>query len=315
MKKEIKLVAIVLVALIVFLSGFGLGATKGININFSGDINVNDGASSSADVAGTTAAVTTTAAAQTTTAAASSDDTGSAETTTAAAGADDTADTTAAASTSSLPTGVDEIAAKYNEVVNAAKTAQNVTIYRYEAISLNLTDCSISFATSTVNSILQQFVTPTERTTEITNGYTDGGTGANTATNYIYPMNRDAEVQGSYLSSATAVENADGGYTMTLVFAAENSDFDGTTSTEPTGHNSAMDPLNLGTLDISPASIDSASMVYSGATVTATVNADGLLTEMHLDLPMEGGGTGSVIGFSVSLEIEGAMDGKITLTY
>ncbi len=312
MKKEIKIVAVVLVALIVFLSGFGLGAPKGININFSGEINVNDSASSSSDASATTVATTT---AVTTTAAASSDDTGSAETTTAAASSDDTADTTAAASTSSIPTGVDEIAAKYNEVVNAAKTAQNVTIYRYEAISLNLTDCSISFATSTINSILQQFVTPTERTTEITNGYTDGGTGENTATNYIYPMGRDAEVVGSYLSSATAVENADGGYTMTLVFAAENSDFDGTTTTDPTGHNSAMDPLNLGTLDVSPATIDEASMVYSGATVTATVNADGLLTEMTIDLPMDGGGTGSVIGFSVSLEIEGSMDALITLTY
>ncbi|MFI3141970.1 MAG: hypothetical protein R3Y27_06655 [Clostridia bacterium] len=312
MKKEIKLVAIVLVALIVFLSGFGLGATKGININLSGDINVNDSGSSSEDVAATTT-VTTTAAAETTTAAASTDDT--AETTTAAAAADDTADTTAAASTSALPTGVDEIAAKYNEVVNAAKTAQNVTIYRYEAISLNLTDCSISFATSTVNSILQQFVTPTERTTPITDGFTDGGTGENTATNYIYPMDRDAEVQGSYLTSATAVENADGGYTLTLNFAAETSDFDGTTTTDPTGHNSAMDPLNLGTLDISPATIDSASMSYPGATVVATVNADGLLVKQEITLPMSGGGSGSVIGFSVSLEIDGSMDAYIDLTY
>lgn len=33
MKKEIKVVAIVLAALIIFLSGFGIGATKGINVN------------------------------------------------------------------------------------------------------------------------------------------------------------------------------------------------------------------------------------------------------------------------------------------
>ena len=33
MKKEIKVVAIVLAALIIFLSGFGIGATKGIKVN------------------------------------------------------------------------------------------------------------------------------------------------------------------------------------------------------------------------------------------------------------------------------------------
>ena len=36
MKQETKLVAIILAALIVFLSGFGLGATKGINIKIEG---------------------------------------------------------------------------------------------------------------------------------------------------------------------------------------------------------------------------------------------------------------------------------------
>ena len=49
MKKEIKVVAIVLVALIVFLAGFGLGATKGININ--GKIEVVGGANTGAPAA------------------------------------------------------------------------------------------------------------------------------------------------------------------------------------------------------------------------------------------------------------------------
>ena len=44
MKKEIKVVAIVLVALIVFLSGYGLGASNGINITVGGTIEVNGGA-------------------------------------------------------------------------------------------------------------------------------------------------------------------------------------------------------------------------------------------------------------------------------
>ena len=48
MKKEIKIVAIVLAALIVFLGGFGLGATKGIEINV--DVKGNGSAQSAAPV-------------------------------------------------------------------------------------------------------------------------------------------------------------------------------------------------------------------------------------------------------------------------
>ena len=44
MKKEIKVVAIILVALIVFLSGYGLGASKGIQITIGGTVEVNGGA-------------------------------------------------------------------------------------------------------------------------------------------------------------------------------------------------------------------------------------------------------------------------------
>ena len=63
MKKEIKVVAIVLVALIVFLAGFGLGATKGININIGSEsginVNVNGGSAGSAQVVAPTQAPVT----------------------------------------------------------------------------------------------------------------------------------------------------------------------------------------------------------------------------------------------------------------
>ena len=57
MKKEIKIVAIVLAALIVFLGGFGLGATKGIEINV--DVKGNGSAQSAAPVVADTTPATT----------------------------------------------------------------------------------------------------------------------------------------------------------------------------------------------------------------------------------------------------------------
>ena len=114
MKKELKVIAVVLAGIIVFLAGFGLGSSKGITI----DVKV-DGANT-ANAAATPAPAptpdTTTAPApaptpDTTTAPAPSSD-GNAD-----AKPNDNND----GAPSAIPSSPKEIAAKYNEVLNALK--------------------------------------------------------------------------------------------------------------------------------------------------------------------------------------------------
>ncbi len=298
MKKEVKILAITLATLFIFLTGFGLGAIGEINVSLSGDVNVAGGSSSGSS---TQTEVTTTAAAAVTTTAASGDVSTDADSTTAAD-----------SSSSALPTSIDEIAVKYNELVNTLKAEQNILIYKTEQVSLDLTDCSVSMATSLINPILSSFISPVDVELPIVDGTDVDG---NDAMHYIYPWDRPAEVEGSALSDAYITENADGSYVMYLTFASETSTYDGTTTVEPTGHIGAMDPLNLATLDISPASIDSAEMLYSGATVELSVGADGKVTNLYMYLPMSGGGTGSISVFSLSLEIEGSMETNFEITY
>ncbi len=295
MKKEVKILAVTLVALFIFLIGLGLGAVGEINVSLSGDVNVEGGSSSSTQTEVTTAAATVT------TTVASGD-----------ASTDANSTTAADSSSSALPTSVDEIAAKYNELVNALKAEQNILIYKTEQVVLDLTDCSVSMATSLINPILSTFITPVDVELPIVDGTDADG---NDAMHYIYPWDRPAEVIGSALSAANIVENADGSYVINLTFASETSTYDGTTTVEPTGHIGAMDPLNLATLDISPATIDSAEMLYSGATIELSVGADGKVTNLYIFLPMSGGGTGSISVFSLSLEIEGSMETNFAITY
>ncbi|MFI3141969.1 MAG: hypothetical protein R3Y27_06650 [Clostridia bacterium] len=299
MKKEVKILAITLVTLFIFLTGFGLGAVGEINVSLSGDVNVAGDSSASTQTEETTVAV-----AATTTAAASTDSSTDSST--------DADATTAAASSSALPTTVDEIAVKYNELVNALKAEQNILIYKTEEVVLDLTDCSVSMATSLINPILSTFITPVDVELPIVDGTDVDG---NDAMHYIYPWDRPAEVLGSALSDAYITENADGSYVMYLTFASETSTYDGTTTVEPTGHIGAMDPLNLATLDISPATIDSAEMLYTGATIELSVGADGKVTNLYIFLPMSGGGSGSISVFSLSLEIEGSMETNFAITY
>jgi len=312
MKQETKIVAIVLAFLIVFMSGFGLGATKGIRITVEGAA-VQTGGQQAAPVDTTT----TTAAPQTTTTAAPAPQTTTAapagDTTTAAPAGDTT--TAAPAGNTSVPSTKAEIAAAYNKAINDAKAyTGKVTLKKHDIISVELKDLP-SIAAAIINPVVANLTktAPQEETFE--NGK---GTADNTREliRWIIPGGgREAAVQEAGLANATATANADGGYTMVLTFVAETSTFDGTaTTSEPAHHKSAMDPLELGSLDLGPITISNADLRYPGATMTATVDAQGRLVKLEQKLPLEGTGTGKA-GISLTLNLAGSMDGNYEFIY
>ncbi len=301
MKQETKIVAIVLAFLIVFMSGFGLGATRGINIKIEGAA-VQTGGQQAAPQ------TTTTAAPQTTTTAAPAP-----ESTTTTAPAADATTTTAAPSNGGVkvPSGNAEIAAAYNKAVNDAKHyTGKVTLKKHDIIKVDVANLP-----SAVKGIVDNLTKtePYEETFE--NGK---GTADNTRelTRWIIPGGgRDAALQEAGIANATATANADGGYTMNITLVAETATFDGTTNTsEPTHHMSVMDPLNLGSLDLGPVTISNADMKYPGATLTATVDSQGRLVKLVQKLPLEGTGTGK-LGLSITLELSGSMDGNYEFIY
>ena len=309
MKQETKVVAIVLAALIVFLGGFGLGATKGINININGGAAVQTGGTAAEPAPATTTAapapVTTTAApaADATTAAPAAD------ATTAAPAAD------AGASTGAVPSTTAEIVAAYNKAVNDAKHyTGRVTLKKHDIIDVQLKDLP-AIAEKIITPVIANLTQtePKEATFENAVGVDDN---TRELTKWIIPGGgRDAALQEAGVASATATANADGGYTMTITLISETSTFDGTnTTSEPTHHKSVMDPLELGSLDLGPITISNADMTYPGATLTATVDSQGRLVKLLQKLPLEGTGTGKA-GISITLNLAGSMDGTYEFTY
>ena len=318
MKKEIKVVAIVLVALIVFLAGFGLGATKGININIGSEsginVNVNGGTGSAAVVAPTQAP--TAAPTQAPTAApteaptqAPSNDTPATD-----APATDAPATDAPSGNTSVPSTKEEIAAAYNKALNDYRAyTGKVTTKKTETINISVTDLP-AVAAAVVNKVVEGFTGTTTSEWTFENG-ADVADPNRKLADKIIPWGRDAAVQAAGLASATATANADGGYTMTMVFVAEDSNFDGTTNTsEPTYHMGAMDPLNLGSLDLGAITISKAELHYPGATLTATVDGQGRLVKLDNKLPLEGFGTGKAV-IELTINMEGSMDSLYEMTY
>ncbi len=322
MKKEIKVVAIVLVALIVFLAGFGLGATKGININIGSEsginVNVNGGSGSAAVVAPTQAPVTqapvTQAPVTEAPTQAPATDAPAVDAPATDAPATDAPSANAPAGNSSLPSTKAEIAAAYNKVVNEAKAyTGKVTLKKHDIINVQLKDLP-AVAEKIINPVVQN-LTQTSPEEYVFDGGKDVNDPNRFVSHKIVPGGRDVSVQEAGLASASATANPDGGYTMVLTFIAEDSNFDGTQNTsEPTHHMTAMDPLNLGSLDLGPISISEAKLHYPGATMTATVDAQGRLVKLEQKLPLEGFGTGKA-GISLTLNLAGSMDGTYDFIY
>ena len=196
MKQETKLVAIILVALIVFLSGFGLGATKGINIKIEGAA-VQAGAQAAPATTTTAAPQTTTAAPQTTTAAPAGDATTAApagDATTTAAPAGD-------AGSSSVPSTKAEIAAAYNKAVNDLRAYQGkVTLKKHDIIQVGLADGP---AASILNPVIEKLTATEPQEWTFENG-ADVNDPNRKLVEKIIPWNRDANVQEAGLVSASA---------------------------------------------------------------------------------------------------------------
>ena len=306
MKKEIKVVAIILVALIVFLSGYGLGASKGIQITIGGTVEVNGGAvNAGAAVQQPATQAPVTQAPVTQAPAGDSTDAPEADAPEAEAPAGDSA--------SAVPSTPEEIAAAYNKALNEYRAfTGNVTTKKVETIAIEVKDLPSAVA-AIVNPVVEGFTGTTENTYVFTNGYDPDG---RTPADKIIPGGRDANVQAAGLASATATANADGGYTMKMVFVAETSKFDGTTNTsEPEFHKGAMDPLNLGGLDLGPIKISEAGLNYPGATIEATVDGQGRLVKLVQLLPLNGFGTGKAGPIKATINLEGSMDATYEMTY
>ena len=309
MKKEIKVVAIILVALIVFLSGYGLGASKGITITIGGEVNVNGGAVN----AGAQVQQPQATQPQATQPQATQPSTPAAPDAPEADAPEADAPSADSGSTSAVPSTKEEIAAAYNKAINGFKAyTGNATEKKVETIAIEVKDLPGPVA-AIVNPVVEKFTGTTEKEYVFTNGVDADG---NKTADRIIPGGRDANVQAAGIAEASATANADGGYTMKIKFVAESSNFDGTQNTsEPEFHKGAMDPLNLGGLDLGPIKIAEAGLDYPGATVEATVDGQGRLIKLVQVLPLGGFGTGKAGPIKATINLEGSMDATYEITY
>ncbi len=199
----------------------------------------------------------------------------------------------------------------YNNVANATKGyAGTMKVDRTQGTKSKLNTVSVEFARGTVEGVL-----PNDYPQNSTKTFTNGKTKSGESIKGFLPIEGDARMstlQPSGVASAACTES-DGGYKIVIKLAEE------------VGHNlfykapnhaSCMATLGITEEDLKPLKLKEATISYTGATITAFVNADGLLTSMELKEPVVIDGTLSLVGIPIiEVNVTGTWQQEFKFTY
>ena len=213
---------------------------------------------------------------------------------------------------SSIPKGNDEIVAAFNKAMNETKhTTRSCNAVKNTDVQLSVTDCSVSSLTGMVNKIAQGFTGPETAEYSFVDGKASGPDGEVTIFGDFPPSGRDTALEAAGVASATSEAYGDGGYKLTITLAPETSSL----GNEPKYHANSVGYLDLESLDIPGVTFTKADFTYPGATVSISVNKDGLVEKYDCTLPMSGTGEGSIRIASASATLEGSSAENWTFTW
>ena len=207
----------------------------------------------------------------------------------------------------------DEIVAEVNKYVNQVKKEQNMTASTNGVVNVNITDCSLNSAVNLINSAITSITEKfggTETYTFVNGQATDADGNTVTPWDVIPPTKKDFSAVGAGVASAK-VEKVGENLKYTVVMNTEETTM---ASPVPTYNSTVIGYLDLAGLDL-PFNLSTADMKYPGSTISVTVTPDGKVVELVNNLPMEGTGAAKLLGKEVFASFAGALDETWTFTY
>ncbi len=206
-----------------------------------------------------------------------------------------------------------EIIAEVNKYVNQVKKEQNMTAAGTSLVEVNVTECSFQGFVSTINDIINNITENfggEESYTFVNGQATDAEGNAVTPWDVIPPTHKDFSALDAGVASAK-VEKSGANTVYTIVMATEDTTM---TNPIPQYNSTVIGYLDLVSLDL-PITLTKADMHYPGSSISVVVNPDGKVVEIINKLPMEGTGATKFLGREVFASFAGALDEKWTFTY
>jgi hypothetical protein len=206
-----------------------------------------------------------------------------------------------------------EIIAEVNKYVNQVKKEKNMTASTNGVVEVNVTECSFNGAVGTINNIIKNLTDAFggQATYNFSNGQAVDADG-NTVTPWdvIPPTRKDFSAVDAGVKDAK-VEKVGNNIKYTIVMAAEETTM---SSPVPAYNSTVIGYLDLAGLDL-PITLTQADMHYPGSTVSVTVTPDGKVVELVNKLPMDGTGATKLLGREVFASFAGALDETWTFSY
>ena len=222
--------------------------------------------------------------------------------------------------TATVPTAKDplnlskeEIIAEVNKYVNQVKKEQNMTASAKSVVDVSVTECSAQSLVSTINSVIKNITEKfggEENYTFVNGQATDADGNTVTPWDVIPPTSKDFSALDAGVVSAK-VEKVGENTMYTIVMAVEDTTME---NPIPAYNSTVIGYLNLASLDL-PFNLTKADMHYPGSTISVVVNPDGKVVELINKLPMEGTGATKFLGRDAFASFGGALDEKWTFTY
>lgn len=172
---------------------------------------------------------------------------------------------------------VDKIVSAYNTALNNAKKLKKGTIIQKDDLELKCVDCSASSIRNLLDKLLDDFSGESE-----TNTY---NLAVDKANEILPPYGKNAALNAKNVASATE-KISNGTTTLSITLKSETSVYDGKGASVAVGNSSVTNTMNLAELDITPAKINAAQIIYPATQLTATLDSNGKLTKLVIRVPL-----------------------------
>ncbi len=294
MSKNIKTTALVLVLLLAFLCGFGLGKNRGFHLNFNNNPYGTTAPSEKSDAVPVDATT---------------------------APADETpADTTPtdAKPTKPLkaPKGVEAVVAAYNKAVNRAKRS-DLTIQKTAALELTPGEIAPGLAKGAAQATLRNALPPMEKEYKVPAGGAAAGKAGKsdlTAKDVLAPAGKAAKLTPDMVTAAKA-KAKDGGYVIVIKLKKETAKLNEETVKQAKNHAAALTLPDPAALHAFGVKVSKAALRYDGTTLRATIDSSGRLVKLQQTLPFSARLKGKYFLFNLNAAVDGSYQETLTLTY
>ena len=212
--------------------------------------------------------------------------------------------------TKGVPSTKAEIITAYVNGINALKATPNFTCLRVSKLNVNIGKITggdiVEKAANMV--IAQNHIPPTTYT--FVNGV-DAATGV-TPMGILPPPNKQSVINESFVKSATASPTADGGYTLRIDLNDEAHIYPG----QADNLVNIVEVVDTSALIPPQATTHYVEIYYSGVYVIANFDSQGRMTytKNYMEVK-EMRGSGSMLGFTMTVEGTGDFYGEYTITY